>query len=310
MGRKKKNKNKFPIIVLIIALIGLLLVLPNITTSNNSGYNPYNILESIFHKDTEKNNINDYKSNDTEKDIDTDYNFSDVISIANWNLQIFGTSKAGNKTLMDFYAQKMHNYDIIFVQEIRDSTNTAFIQLCSMFDEYKCINSTRAGRSSSKEQYGIIYKKGIEISDFIDYNLIDENDRWERAPIKVDFVINQNYTFTVYNIHTKPDDVKNELKNLYDIAKKDIGNVMIIGDLNADCTYYNNKVETEFDDWIWLIKDDEDTTVAKTDCAYDRIIVNNNLSKEIQGYGIYKDGIVKEISDHYLVYAFIIPSEQ
>ena len=52
---------------------------------------------------------------------------------------------------------------------------------------------------------------------------------------------------------------------------------MILGDLNADCSYVRKK------DWknielknssrhTWLIDDDEDTTATKTDCAYDRFI--------------------------------------
>lgn len=52
-------------------------------------------------------------------------------------------------------------------------------------------------------------------------------------------------------------------------------NIMFLGDFNADCSYVKNE------DWgsirlrtsevfKWLIPDSADTTVGKSDCAYDR----------------------------------------
>ena len=47
------------------------------------------------------------------------------LSIACWNLQIFGQSKASNETLLDYYAEKLDDYDIFIVQEIHDASGTA-----------------------------------------------------------------------------------------------------------------------------------------------------------------------------------------
>ncbi len=223
----------------------------------------------------------------------------DTIKIANWNLQIFGESKASDLSLMQFYINKINNYDIIFVQEIRDSSGTAFPKLCSVLQNYSCLSSSRAGRSGSKEQYGLIYKKGINITSFTDYNP-DSQDRWERPPINV--LINSNgYSFRVYNIHTKPEDVQAELKNLENLVD-DYGNVIILGDLNADCSYYNNGKQSEFDSWNWIISDSDDTTTAKSSCAYDRIILNSDAKQEFVSYGIDKQEITDAVSDHYLVW--------
>ncbi len=229
---------------------------------------------------------------------DNYYN-ADTIKIANWNLQIFGMTKASNPELIQTYSSIIDDYDIIFVQEIRDKSETAFPILCSHLVNYTCITSSRAGRSSSKEQYGVIYKKGINLTSFYDYNP-DAQNRWERPPIRTDFNIN-GYSLTIYNIHTKPDDVKQELDYLKDIVI-DTGNVLILGDLNADCNYYNNNKETEFDSWQWLIQDSEDTTSSNSDCAYDRIILNNDAYEEYKSYGIYSKDITENISDHYLVW--------
>lgn len=220
------------------------------------------------------------------------------VKIANWNLQIFGTSKASNQKLMQSYAEKIANYDIVFVQEIRDDTGTAFSQLCDMLSEYNCISSSRAGRSVSKEQYGIIYKNTTRLLETKDYNP-DSQDRWERPPIKSTFEFS-DYNISIYNIHIKPEDVQRELDFLDDIVTSE-GYRAVVGDLNADCSYYNADSKEEFKEFNWKIKDEEDTTVSKTDCAYDRIILNNNANKKFIRYGIDKQ-VTNEQSDHYLVW--------
>jgi len=224
---------------------------------------------------------------------------AETIKIANWNLEIFGQAKASNSELMNFYSSVIDDYDIIFIQEIRDKEETAFPKLCLMLQNYSCLSSSRAGRTNSKEQYGIIYKNGINLTNFYDYNP-DDKDRWERPPVRTDFKIN-NYQITIYNIHTKPDDVQAELDYLEDVVIT-TGNVIIIGDLNADCTYYNNAKETEFDNWNWVISDSEDTTSGNSNCAYDRILLNSDAKEGYKSSGIYKKEITPEISDHYLVW--------
>jgi endonuclease/exonuclease/phosphatase family metal-dependent hydrolase len=239
--------------------------------------------------------VEDAPSINTSNTIDTS---NTSIKVANWNLQIFGDNKESNIELMNFYVSKLKVYDIIFVQEIRDDDSSSFEALCFMMPNYSCKISSRAGRSSSKEQYGIIYKKGISLESFKDFNP-DSLNRWERPPIEVTFNID-GYNIKVYNIHTKPDDVANELSALEDVVINE-GNAAILGDLNADCNYYTNNKQ-DFSSWYWLIKDNQDTTLSQTDCAYDRLIVNADLNNEILSSGIDTSEITNNISDHYIVW--------
>ncbi|MEI7718836.1 MAG: endonuclease/exonuclease/phosphatase family protein [archaeon] len=226
-------------------------------------------------------------------------NSSKYIKVANWNLQIFGDAKASKPELMNTYANTLTNFDIAFVQEIRDSDSSSFDALCSMLTNYNSRISSRAGRSSSKEQYGVLYKKGIKLEEMKDYNP-DAQNRWERPPIEVSFNI-EGYKLRAYNIHTKPAAVKSELASLEEIVSTN-GNSVILGDLNASGSYYNPTVNTELDSWKWVIKDSEDTTVSKTDCAYDRIIMNNDAYQEYSTSGVSRAGIIKEVSDHFPVW--------
>jgi len=221
----------------------------------------------------------------------------ETITIANWNLQIFGQSKASNETKMQFYDDVISQYDIVFVQEIRDASETAFPLLCDRLEGYSCMASPRDGRTSSKEQIGIIFKNNIELVNI--EALPDPNDVWERSPVRAIFKV-ENYTFTAYNAHLKPDDVAVEIV-AFENTIDNQGNVIVLGDLNADCDYYNPNTG-DFNEWYWLISDNADTTVSQTDCAYDRIFVNRDMMDEVVTQGIYTDGITKDFSDHYIVW--------
>lgn len=247
---------------------------------------------------------------------------NEIITVASWNLQVYGDKKARNLTIINHYAEEISKYDIVFIQEIRDIDGSAFKELCEKLPDYNCVISSRAGRSSSKEQYGIVFLKKFNIS-VIDYNP-DPLDRWERPPIeatinyyysKYSAVNNSNYSalikefnFTAYIIHTRPDSVEKELYQLEHLINNKIGKregsesdkIMIIGDLNADCGFYDEK-NKDFKDWFWVIGDDEDTTSGKSICAYDRIILNKPFIKNYLNHGIEKTSY----SDHYLIWIAI-----
>ena len=234
----------------------------------------------------------------------------DCISIANWNIQTFGKTKWAKEEVKEKIVSVIPNYDIIFIQEIREKSGDSFVELCLELEEYKCEISSRAGRTSSKEQYGVIYQEDIIIENIIDYNLDENaNDFWERPPLRVDFIVD-DYSFSVYNIHIKPDDVSNELKYLEDLVNEEEGvkaaypnkdNVLLLGDFNADGFYYDEDQNEFFLGYEWVIDNSIDTTVAKSDNTYDRIIMNKDMYKEYESKGVYKE-VIKEVSDHYLVW--------
>jgi hypothetical protein len=228
-------------------------------------------------------------------------NYTDTSSdfiIGSWNLQAFGTAKANDATKLNVIVQtiKNGNYDIFFVEEIKDESGTAFKILCDAFkDEYNCITSSRAGRTASKEQYGVIYKKTVQILSIFDYNP-DTQDRWERPPFEIS-ISKHEQNYTIYVNHLKPEAVQAEMNNLESlIGDNNPNNIIILGDLNAGCQYYINNGQN-FKNWHWVITNDEDTTSGNTNCAYDRFILN------YAAYRYYKENSIDNnnlgISDHY-----------
>jgi deoxyribonuclease-1/deoxyribonuclease-1-like protein len=226
------------------------------------------------------------------------------LKIASWNLQAFGEKKSGNSTLMALYSKAMKQYDIIFIEEIRDSAGAAFPKLCALMEGYECANSSRAGRSASKEQYGIIYR-GVKLAGTKDYNP-DAQDRWERPPFQATFS-KGSYSFTALVEHTKPENTTLEMAALDALASNLSGNVVVLGDLNADCDYYPAK--KDFAGWAWAISTGTDTTSKNTTCTYDRIIFNRAMAPEFVSSGVFSANVTPDMSDHYLVWAQISPAD-
>jgi len=121
------------------------------------------------------------------------------------------------------------------LQEIREKDESSYEDLCSLLQpEYDCIISARAGRTNSKEQI-IFYKDSIKLVSSEDID--DPNDVFEREPYKAVFDIN-SYELIIWTTHIKPSDVENEMNELESLVE-DSGNVIVIGDLNLDCSYDN-----------------------------------------------------------------------
>ena len=286
------------LIMVVIIAVALYFLLPSLPEYPADGQNESSSNETLL------NNTNTTLPDELNKT---------SLRIANWNLQIFGTSKASNETLLNAYANIIDDYDIIFVQEIRDASGLAFNKLCDLLEEYECTNSSRAGRSTSKEQYGLIYRTGLDFISLTDYNQIgNESDNFERPPIAVVFEINGFVNgqhvpenLTIWNIHTKPEDVPNEMTNLEKLIdnKSEVNSeyIMILGDMNYACNY-KDRAKGFFLNYHWLITDDMDTTSATNNCSYDRILVNDNLYKNVILSGIDSDKITSDMSDHYLIW--------
>lgn len=243
------------------------------------------------------------------------------LKIASFNVQVFGKSKISKIEVKETLIKIISRYDIIFIQEIRDNSEIAIKKLIdelnkSSNEKYNYIISERLGNSNSKEQYAFIYKiDKIKIVDAIQY--AEYND-FERPPfgIKIEY---KKSILALVGIHIDPDKVKKEIDNLNESIstferKFSTKNIVIFGDMNAGCKYispyelkYSNLKRNN--DYIWLIDNDIDTTVSNTNCAYDRVIINKELSKNIESAQVFhfdqefdlSQDDAKKVSDHYPV---------
>lgn len=212
-------------------------------------------------------------------------------SIAAFNVQIFGTTKAEKADVMAVLVKVVRRYDIILIQEIRDKSETAILDLLDEVNKespkYALSVSGRLGRSTSKEQYGFLYREDSGISVNATYQDPDTADHFQRPPYAVHFKSTQAVTsdFVLMAIHTSPSSAVSEIDALDDVhsavlTKFKVENILIMGDFNADCSYVSktasSKLKLRSSSYHWWIEDDVDTTVANTDCAYDRFVMSGD----------------------------------
>lgn len=217
--------------------------------------------------------------------------------IGAFNIKTFGDTKASNATLMNIISTIVHRYDIILIQEVRDSDLSATKKLMEHVNAggspyvYSYIVSEPLGRSTYKERYLFLYREQtVSVVKSFTYDDGCEScgtDIFNREPFVVMFSSNS----VVQNIvlipqHTSPDEAVKEVDALYDVAAYTknhwkTNDILLLGDFNAGCNYV---LGSEWDQirlytdksYNWLIPNDADTTVTSTNCPYDRIVATTD----------------------------------
>jgi len=254
----------------------------------------------------------------TEAEVETTH---DTIRIGAFNVQVFGVTKASKPEVMNVLADIIRTYDVIAIQEIRDSSQTALPALVDLVNsdgsEYSYVVSERLGRTSSKEQYAYIYNtQTVSISNASVYPEPDGTDPFHRQPFIASIeALQGNFDAVLIVIHTDPDEATEEINGLdYVLAyaqsqNQEEDDFIIMGDLNADGSYFDEDSTSELDAYHWIIDDSQDTTTKSTDYTYDRIILTDT-SKLHGEHGVLRYDLVYalsqeqtvSVSDHYPVY--------
>lgn len=258
-------------------------------------------------------------------------NPADTIAIANFNIQVFGVSKAGKPAVMETLGHVITRFDIVAIQEIRDKSGTAIKALEKKVDghghDYEVVVGPRLGRTSSKEQYAYMYR--TDALDFITSYTYDDSaeDLFHREPFIAHFKAKGgDFSFVLITIHTDPDEATSEINALPAVMADarthfpDESHFLILGDLNADCSYYDEEdsaSELRSIDYQWLITNAMDTNLARSQCTYDRIIMTSETAPYATGhanvfrfdteYGLSAKQ-AKAVSDHYPVYGVFATS--
>ncbi len=281
---------------------------------------------------TNHDNITGYTSKlekvpavESSKEDSLEAKINKTIKIATFNIQVFGRSKRKKQDVMNILTKTVRNFDITAVQEIRDSSETTLDYFVREINElqgadYKAVGSERLGRTSSKERYAFIYNPAAVSFSGISYTYNDENDVFEREPFIAGFS-SGNFDYVLVNVHIKPDDAKREIAALADVVKDadekfaNDHDIIVLGDFNADGSYFSENITTGFRDlfYTWIVSDDMDTTVAKNTYTYDRIVFqqefttqdftgNTEVFRFDQIYHLTPE-LTKKVSDHYPVFA-------
>ncbi|XP_008144522.2 deoxyribonuclease gamma isoform X1 [Eptesicus fuscus] len=257
-----------------------------------------------------------------------------ALKICSFNIRSFGESKRENQKVMDVIVKIIKRCDIILLMEIKDSTNKICPTLMERLNgnsratTYNCVISSRLGRNTYKEQYAFIYKEKLVTvkKKYLYHDLQDgDTDVFSREPFVVWFQSPQTAVkdFVIVPLHTTPEASVKEIDELADVYKDVKGrwkaeNFIFMGDFNAGCSYVPKKAWSSIRlrtdrEFVWLIGDQEDTTVkTSTKCAYDRIVLrgreivssvvpkSSSIFDFQKAYGLTEEEAL-EVSDHFPV---------
>lgn len=244
-----------------------------------------------------------------------------------FNVQVFGTTKAAREDVMDVLGETIRSYDLIAIQEIRDSSGTAVPALLDEVNSdgsrYAYVVSERLGRTVSKEQYAYFYN--METVRLVGvpqtYPEPEGTDPFHREPFIVWFEgVNDPVSAVCAVIHTDPDEAAEEINALPAVADWITSaypaepDVIIMGDFNADGSYFDedSACPLRAPGYHWLIGNEYDTTTGDTVRTYDRIVITRSLDDEYTGTaGVFRyddlfgvtSPLLTGVSDHYPVYA-------
>uniref|UniRef100_A0A669BM61 Deoxyribonuclease n=1 Tax=Oreochromis niloticus TaxID=8128 RepID=A0A669BM61_ORENI len=256
---------------------------------------------------------------------------SNSLLLGAFNIKSFGDTKASNATLMNIITKIVKRYDVILIQEVRDSDLSATQTLMNYVNkdspQYKYIVSEPLGASTYKERYLFLYREAL-VSVVKSYTYDDGpeetgQDTFSREPFVVMFSSKNTAVkdFTLIPQHTCPGSAVKELNALYDVVldvrtRWNTNDIVLLGDFNAGCSYVSGSDWQQiriFTDktFHWLITDAAVTTVSQTVCPYDRIVVTTDMmrgvvqnSAEVYNYMTDLNLIQKlalAVSDHFPV---------
>jgi endonuclease/exonuclease/phosphatase family metal-dependent hydrolase len=246
-----------------------------------------------------------------------------AIMIGSFNIQNLGPAKRGRPAVMRRLAEIIREYDVIAVQEVTDVSERAPRMLLDYINAdgsgYAMALSPRTGVQpddrTSQEQYAFYYDTG-RVTLLRDLGLFDdsEDDQFQREPHAALFHTNLgDFEFALVNIHTPPSRALAEIDALADVADWVLdeelggeGTVIVLGDFNGDCTYASpedlDALPIRQAPYIWIIPDTADSTLSRTHCAYDRIVLTDDAY--FTGYAdVWQAFDDDGISDHWPIWA-------
>ncbi len=265
-----------------------------------------------------------FKDNNLETE--DQYNTTQI-SVASFNIKIFGKTKASNDTVMASLVEIVSKYDIIAIQEIKDIDQEVPYEFLELLNnnssiQFEMLLSERSGSQeddrSSQEQYAILYNP--ELISVIDNGTLyndSVNDSFQREPFLAHLSVkNTTLDFVLGVIHTKPAAAEDEIAALIDVfnwsaAHYDDEDVMIVGDYNADCSYFDEEDIFELEigsaEFLWAIPNEADTNLASSNCTYDRMVLTGEIINNFNGtWGVDNTFSEKSISDHWPVWIELV----
>lgn len=248
-----------------------------------------------------------------------------AIRIASFNIQVFGDAKAKKPYVMATLASIIQNFQVVAIQEIRTQDDYFIDNFLRTYinqngHTYNKVIGPRLGRTVSKEQYAFIYDTAtIEVNPNCVFTVNDPDDLLHREPLVAMFRVRgppaqQAFTFVLVDMHTDPDETKNELNALgqvYQAVRRACSgedDIILLGDLNVDDKHLGDLGRI---DGIRPVVTNTYTN-TRQNAQYDNIIFHGPSTTEFTGkWGVFNFAEqfhlnlnqALEVSDHFPIWA-------
>ena len=169
--------------------------------------------------------------------------------ISSFNIQVLGKSKMSKPEVVEILARVIRQFDIVAIQEVRAKEDDIVPSLVAAVNadgsRYSYLIGPRLGRTVSTEQYAFVFDTTrVEHEPISVGTISDPADMLHREPFVARFRARTHspqhaVTFWLFNSHTDPDEVPQEVAALADVfqvmqaARADEDDVILLGDLNA-----------------------------------------------------------------------------
>lgn len=247
-----------------------------------------------------------------------------TIKVGSFNIQVFGSTKLNKPRVMSVLAEVVRRFDVVAIQEVRAKTDDVLPRFIDMINStgrhYDFVIGPRLGRTNSKEQYAIIFDTAsIEVDRGGIYTVEDPDDLLHREPLVASFRVRgpspkEAFTFSLVDIHTDPDETKQELDALGDVYRavqhdgRGEDDVILLGDLNVDDRHLGRLGEVS--NIMWTISGVPTNTRGNK--QYDNMLFVQGATNEFTGRAGVLDLIREfnlttdealEVSDHMPIWA-------
>ena len=187
-----------------------------------------------------------------------------------------GVADTWNESRVAWYHSLFTAGDVVAMQEVRGSRE-AFTQhvKSALPANHTVFVSEAMGRTQYyKERYVfVVNNSSVTVRDA--FVLDGVNATVNRPPYALN-ISHRNQSFVIVNAHTDPERANIEMRAFTSSLSRVRTPVIVAGDLNADCAYGSTKGIN--DAFTAFISADADTTTSSTDCAYDRVLGDDDVA--------------------------------
>ncbi len=235
----------------------------------------------------------------------------ETLRIATYNIQSFGRTKLARTETLTVLARIGVSFDVLAVQEVGSNGSSAGEETAeAVMAGYAARMNALVGAEVygyvRADQYGAVYR--TDRLAVVGWRLYSGSEEFAYPPLAVAFrTIGAPLDFVLLVAHVRPSEAAREIPALARAMAETAAayaepDVLCAGDFNADGSYYDEGEGASLagfpePDFISVVSNDADTTVAPGALAYDRMVLARSLGEDFTGgWAVMRPGELWDLS--------------